>query len=232
MSEPYWVALGPKATPVDYVGDWAAGTPYLPGQVVRRNGADHIAVNPSTGQEPPGQVGALPVIGLGLAFPASPYDGQEYVLVDSLTAPTFTWRFRYMAASSGNKWKFVGGAPRATNVQGSIVKNTLPPVDLTSGPTFVVPVSGAYLGCWGAAATVQVTAITTMQVFLVGTVSGGLTGAYAVASDQYTGGFISAAESRNFVAGETLKIQVALGHTNSVQFNSGWFNITPIAVGG
>jgi hypothetical protein len=111
MSEPYWVALGPKASPVDYVGPWAAGTAYVPGQVVRHNGADHIAVNPSTGQEPSAQaVGALPVIGIGTTLPASPFDGQEYILVDSLTVPTYAWRFRYVASiTDAYKWVFIGG---------------------------------------------------------------------------------------------------------------------------
>ena len=54
MSEPYWELLG-QVIPVqiDYVGNWVAGTAYQPGQVVRYNGVDYLAVNPSTGQTPP-----------------------------------------------------------------------------------------------------------------------------------------------------------------------------------
>jgi hypothetical protein len=38
-------------------------------------------------------------------------DGMEQILVDSLTAPTYEWRFRYNAsATSTYKWEFVGGA--------------------------------------------------------------------------------------------------------------------------
>ena len=51
MSEPFWVPLGGAG--VDYKGDWAAGTQYQPGDVVRRGGVDYMAVNPSLGSEPP-----------------------------------------------------------------------------------------------------------------------------------------------------------------------------------
>ena len=41
MSEPTWELLGGGGVvggPIDYVGDWAAGTQYQPGQVVRYSG--------------------------------------------------------------------------------------------------------------------------------------------------------------------------------------------------
>jgi hypothetical protein len=50
MSEPYWAALGGGS--VDYKGAWAAGTAYAAGDVVRHNGVDYLAVNPSTGVDP------------------------------------------------------------------------------------------------------------------------------------------------------------------------------------
>lgn len=60
MSEPYWSPLA--AAPIDYVGAWSAGTAYQPGQVVRYNGVDYLAVNPSVGQTPPAPSGyAVPI---------------------------------------------------------------------------------------------------------------------------------------------------------------------------
>jgi hypothetical protein len=55
MSEPFWVPLGGAG--VDYKGAWAAGTQYQPGDVVRQNGVDYLAVNPSLGTEPSPAVG-------------------------------------------------------------------------------------------------------------------------------------------------------------------------------
>ena len=41
--------------------------------------------------------------------PGLPVDGQEFTLVDSLTAPTYSWRFRYMASMTDSyKWVLSG----------------------------------------------------------------------------------------------------------------------------
>ena len=48
----------------------------------------------------------------GTTLPASPVDGQEAVLVDSTTNPSYQWRLRYNAGSTSTyKWGFIGGAP-------------------------------------------------------------------------------------------------------------------------
>jgi len=45
-------------------------------------------------------------------LPASPVDGQEAILVDSVTNPWYAWRLRYNAGStSPYKWEYVGGTP-------------------------------------------------------------------------------------------------------------------------
>lgn len=52
--------------------------------------------------------------GYGTVFPTNPApsDGDEFVLVDSITAPTFAWHFRYNAgATSALKWEYIGGTP-------------------------------------------------------------------------------------------------------------------------
>lgn len=62
MSEPSWELLGGGGViggPVDYIGNWSAAVTYQPGQVVRYNGIDYLAVNPSINQVPPGAVSAL-----------------------------------------------------------------------------------------------------------------------------------------------------------------------------
>jgi hypothetical protein len=92
--------------------------------------------------------GAPPLV---TGLPVSPVDGQEVILCDSLTAPTYTWRFRYVATKASNKWIFVGGAPAESEVQtsqdapGGTYTNPATP-----GPSFTVPVAGDYLihfGC-------------------------------------------------------------------------------------
>jgi hypothetical protein len=46
-------------------------------------------------------------------LPGSPVDGEQVVLVDSLTTPTWAWVLRYLSAgTSGKKWVCLGGVPR------------------------------------------------------------------------------------------------------------------------
>jgi len=52
-ASPAGVKWGPAPAGIDYEGPWAAGTAYTPGDVVNHNGVEYLAVNPSTGQEPP-----------------------------------------------------------------------------------------------------------------------------------------------------------------------------------
>lgn len=71
---------------------------------------------PATGAKLLAALPALPgvgsSVGYGTSLPGAPSDGDEYILVDSTTAPTYQWRFRYNAGASGTyKWEFVGGAP-------------------------------------------------------------------------------------------------------------------------
>lgn len=151
MSEPTWELLGGGGVvggPIDYVGAWAAGTTYQPGQVVRYGGIDYLAVNPSLGQTPPPAIPLGP--GYGTTLPAAPFDGQEFTLVDSITNPSYVWRFRYNAGStSAYKWEFVGGSPASAALSGGAstasVWSTFVPLD---GPAITVARAGDYTVDW------------------------------------------------------------------------------------
>jgi len=80
------------------------------------------------------------------SLPVSPVDGQEIVFVDSLTAPTYHWHLRYIAAKASNKWVFVGGFPaHATNydVMGANLSSTTY-VDPSTVCSLTVPLAGSY----------------------------------------------------------------------------------------
>jgi hypothetical protein len=141
MSEPYWVPL--SAQPVDYEGAYAAGTQYVPGDVVRYNGIDYLCVNPALGQTPPAALaGNVPLL---TALPASPVDGQEVILTDSLTAGTYQWRLRYVAGRASNRWLFVGGPPVFAEIATQEGTASTSFVALaTAGPSLVIPVAGDY----------------------------------------------------------------------------------------
>lgn len=79
------------------------------------------------------------------ALPGSPTDGQEVIFTDSLTAPTYYWRFRYNSGSSSSyKWEFVGGIPRSQIVTAAENVATTAYSSGTTPLTFTAPLSGEY----------------------------------------------------------------------------------------
>ena len=91
--------------------------------------------------------GALMPVQYGTTLPGSPVNGQEAILVDSLTAPTYQWRFRYNAGSaSAYKWEFIGGsdASHAIATQEALGTASAWANLATNGPLIVVPRAGEY----------------------------------------------------------------------------------------
>lgn len=93
-----------------------------------------------------GLVRGVSTVPYATTLPASPGDGQEAILVDSVSTPTYQWRFRYNA-SSGNtdKWEFTGGAPAYVEV--TTLENRVGSAYgalTTAGPSFTVPNGGVY----------------------------------------------------------------------------------------
>jgi hypothetical protein len=131
---------------LDWEGNWVGSTPYVKGDVVTKDGVVYGAVNDSTGQTPPPyQAPAHVPIPLVTALPATPFDGQEVVLTDSLTAPTYTWRFRYVAAKASNKWVFVGGSRFiAVTVANNLINSGAWGDASTPGPSLTLPLAGEY----------------------------------------------------------------------------------------
>ena len=216
---------------VDYIGNWGAGTTYKAGDVVRHNGIDYLAVNPSTGQTPPAALGLG--AGFGTTLPASPVDGQEYTLVDSLTAPTYSWRFRYTASITGaNKWIFVGGAPYiSAGGSGTIASAAY--ADFPSGnPSVVVARAGVYafrlgVACYGTAASGSNNLFASIKVGAAATAD-----ANACRVENFSQSVpISLARSGTVVAaaGDTLKLQGRAASGSLISYYA-FLEITPVAV--
>jgi len=127
-----------------YLGAWAAGT-YQPGQIVVDNGVEYMCVRTTT-KRPTGWPGSAATT-YGTSLPASPVDGQEAVLVDNLTNPTYQWRFRYNASStSAYKWEFVGGTIARTSIANDeVIGSTGGWTWTTTTCDFLIPRSGDYI---------------------------------------------------------------------------------------
>lgn len=141
---PVW-SLNQTQIDLRYQGDYLPGS-YTDGDIVVFQGVAYLCVRPTsaapTPWTPPQQVP-----GYGTSLPANPVDGQEHVLVDSITAPTYSWRLRYNAAStSPYKWEYLGGTEAWSFVETSENCTSTNWSDLaTVGPTFTTPRAGDYL---------------------------------------------------------------------------------------
>lgn len=85
--------------------------------------------------------------GYATTLPSSPVNGQEAILVDSTTAPSYQWRFRYNSGSSSSyKWEFIGGPPIVASVAANETTGSTSYADLsTAGPSITVPRAGSYI---------------------------------------------------------------------------------------
>jgi hypothetical protein len=101
---------------------------------------DYLAVS----HNPDGtQKGAA--LAYGTTLPASPINGQEAILVDSITNPSYQWRFRYNAGStSAYKWEFVGGSEYWQQAASGTYQ-ALPAGQSAQPPIFVTPRAGDWI---------------------------------------------------------------------------------------
>jgi hypothetical protein len=80
----------------------------------------------------------------GVSLPYAPVDGQEHILVDSVTAPTWSWRCRYNASSTDTyKWD-VAGWPLFATAAGQL-QIGLNAWTALSSTLIVVPRPGVYI---------------------------------------------------------------------------------------
>jgi hypothetical protein len=159
---------------IRYNGDWASGS-YSDGDVVVYNGILYLCVKSTNSPpDPSAWPTALPTVANGMwlkgvggaavwsaitpadvslipygtSLPASPFSGQEAILVDSTSNPSYQWRFRWNAgSSSAYKWEFIGGTPATDYVDTAeaITAGVGGYGDVaTVGPTFTAPRSGEY----------------------------------------------------------------------------------------
>ena len=168
--------------------------------------------------------------GYGTSLPASPTDGMEYILVDSVTLPTYQWRLRYNTGSSNtDKWEFVGGIPAGVEITTGEATSSSSYADLaTAGPSFTVPRAGRYMIAFGADIN-QGTAGGKMAVKL---------GAAATADNEmviaalfnFRGTVARTLPSRTLAASDVLKCQYLNTSSASTTFTGRFLTVTPIRV--
>lgn len=145
-----------------------------------------VATLDATGKVPIAQLPPILASTRSMAPPAAPTDGQEWVCVDSLAAPTFQWLFRYNAAAAGSyPWEFVGGTRYRINPGGGGAGGANGVwVDL--GAIFTFPRAGEYEVEWYGSMNGQASASSSLYglgfstaALLAGTIMWNLTAALA-----------------------------------------------------
>jgi len=83
--------------------------------------------------------------GYATTLPGSPSDSQMAILVDSTSAPSYWWMFRYNAGSASSfKWEFFGGRAYKSALA-NINWNNQTSYTMTNSPTeILVPRAGEY----------------------------------------------------------------------------------------
>lgn len=166
-------------------------------------------------------------------LPGSPADGQQALLTDSTSAPTYAWLFQWSATAS--KWLFIGGSPGFAEVTASEATASGTYAALgTAGPSFTVPRAGVYEVAIGFE---TVFATSAEQMFMSYDIGG--TGAVdADASIAASGVSATApnivgmrARQKTIAAPATaLVAKYKVGNAVSESFQKRWLRVTPVAV--
>lgn len=169
------------------------------------------------------------------ALPGSPVNGQEILFVDSLTASTYAWQFKYFSAKATNKWVYMGGSPAVHAISGSTATASTAYADLgdATGPTFTLPLAGDYevtYGCNIRPADGQDRA-GLASIFFGTTPLDADQIIFYVSSGNKESHISRTVRGTGLSASAVVKVQYkVIG--GSVTFKHRWMRVTPVAVGG
>ena len=195
-----------------------------------------MAVNDSTGVTPtPAMPVGITPINYATTLPTSPFDGQETVLVDSITNPTYQWRFRYNAgSSSAYKWELIGGVPWRGSGGSANVPVAAPITDITGGPTFTNPRPGVYRIHWGASVYNGGTfagAYQSQITLYVGSTSTGIYAELRHHSAVYDGAQIMMSAEPTLTSALLINLKAAMDRTGSnTTVTNVWMEVLPVRV--
>jgi hypothetical protein len=169
----------------------------------------------------------------GTSLPASPVDGQEAILVDSITNPSYQWRFRYNAGSTSTyKWEFIGGAPASAGITNDETLATGGWGDLaTNGPLITVPRTGNYF----ARAVVGHTSQSSVGGYVqIGVQVGGVPGFWAwwqaAAAGYHGSATFPSVTFLDVASGAQLKLRYYNGGGGTATFGMRTIEVTPMRV--
>ena len=170
------------------------------------------------------------------ALPSAPTDGDEITFMDSLTAPTYAWRLRYVSAKSSNKWQFVGGSPAtdAVTAAESITSATFGNLT-TTGPSITLPVAGDYLVTITTEVYGNVNNVWLVEMsYAIGGTAATTSDAASFWPEGGTGRIksITRTQLKQGLTAVTLTAKYRADGVNGTVFQKRFMSVTPVAVGG
>jgi hypothetical protein len=214
------------ATDLSYKGDWVAGT-YNDGDIAIKDGVAYMATK-TTAQVPtawPNQ-GSAVGIAPAVTLPSSPADGQQAILVDSLTVPTYSWLLQWSAAAA--RWLYIGGASASSEVDASeaVVATFTNYQDLTTvGPQFTAPRAGVYELSYGAVGQEQ-----TYMSPKIGAAATSDNDRTQVVTGSSATMSVSRARRKTLAQGDLVKLQYRSADANARTFVNRWLKVLPVGL--
>lgn len=214
------------ATDLSYKGDWVAGT-YNDGDIAIKDGVAYMATK-TTAQVPtawPNQ-GSAVGIAPAVTLPSSPADGQQAILVDSLTVPTYSWLLQWSAAAA--RWLYIGGAPASSEVDASeaLVATFTTYQDLTTvGPQFTAPRAGVYELSYGAIAQEQ-----TYMSPKIGAAATSDNDRAQVATGASNNVSVARTRRKTLALSDLVKLQYRSTDANARTFVHRWLKVLPVGL--
>jgi len=163
----------------------------------------------------------------------TPADGQQAILVDSTSAPTYSWLLQYSATAG--KWLYLGGSPALAGVNTQQSQSSSGSyVDLaTSGPTFTVPRAGSYYVEWAATASAQSNAGLSTASMIVTNASNSQWGSDVANMDGGSGtaaGIWVASVLTGLAAGDVIKCRYQCSAATTGFFRNRRLKVIPLAI--
>lgn len=173
---------------------------------------------------------------MGTALPASAVDGDQFILVDSTTAPTYAWLLQYVAAKSSNKWQFIGGSQISAEVGiGETTASTSYAALTTAGPSIAIPVAGDYYVAVGYMNNTQATAqgLGYMSYDIGGTGASDNDAANSLSLSTTQAELVNAFRRRKKTGLTAVTLTAKYKTTAGTHgFSNRWMEVIPIAIGG
>jgi hypothetical protein len=176
------------------------------------------------------------------SLPGSPTDGQEVILVDSLSNPTYSWHLCYIAAKPSNKWVFIGGSTLYAEVTTSQSTSSTSYTDLaTAGPSITLPYAGIYIvsnGFYGAPREND-NNVEQFMSYAIGASAAVDADACQMGTPSQTGGpyghnnNTSRTRQKTISSDSTtLTSKYRVSGTATLSFSNRWLSAIPVAIGG